>query len=53
MYWGIWNINNMGEKGASYEYLGYEDPVVDRKLRNRQIMITAQYTIFGRKEKDQ
>lgn len=48
VYWGLYNLNNYEEKGAYYEFYGVENPVVDRKLKNRQFIITAQYNLFGK-----
>ncbi|MBD3637426.1 MAG: outer membrane beta-barrel protein [Crocinitomicaceae bacterium] len=50
VYWGLWNINNFGEKGAVYEFFQIENPVVDRKLKNRQFTMSVKYHIFGKKE---
>jgi hypothetical protein len=49
LYWGITNINNFQEKGVLYEFFQYEDPVVDRRLKNRQFVITLQYKLFQKK----
>jgi hypothetical protein len=49
LYWGITNINNYQEKGVLYEFLQVENPVVDRRLKNRQFVITLQYKLFQKK----
>lgn len=49
MYWGIANINNFQEKGVAYEFYQEESPVVDRRLKNRQFVITLQYKLFQKK----
>lgn len=46
LYWGILNINNYNEKGVLYEFYKQESPVVDRRLKNRQFVITLQYKLF-------
>lgn len=49
LYWGIANINNFQEKGVMYEFYQVESPVVDRRLKNRQFVITLQYKLFQKK----
>ena len=49
LYWGIANINNFQEKGVAYEFYQIESPVVDRRLKNRQFVITLQYKLFQKK----
>lgn len=49
LYWGITNVNNFQEKGVAYEFYQIESPVVDRRLKNRQFVITLQYKLFQKK----
>jgi len=49
LYWGITNINNYQEKGVMYEFYQQESPVVDRRLKSRQFVITLQYKLFSKK----
>lgn len=49
IYWGITNMNNYQEKGVLYEFFQVENPVVDRRLKNRQFVITLQYKLFQKK----
>lgn len=49
LYWGITNINNFQEKGVAYEFYQIESPVVDRRLKNRQFVLTLQYKLFQKK----
>lgn len=49
LYWGITNINNNQEKGVAYEFYQEESPVIDRRLKNRQFVITLQYKLFQQK----
>ena len=45
-YWGLANINNFQEKGVNYEFYQVEKPVIDRRLKSRQLLIGIQYHLF-------
>ncbi|MBK6951658.1 MAG: outer membrane beta-barrel protein [Crocinitomicaceae bacterium] len=49
LYWGITNINNFQEKGVAYEFYQIESPVIDRRLKNKQFVLTLQYKLFQKK----
>lgn len=48
LYWGITNINNFQEKGVMNEFFQIESPVIDRRLKNRQFIISLRYKLFSK-----